>query len=153
MSHTSWVIKIKLERLQLSGTKGVSMPAAGGQETEVNIENMGLFVGSLVCQLFGKALERIFVIGLSNLKATPITVYVWFCILQKTKRRFKKKQKQTILCLSFVAADFLCSSTWVEAVWGLFSFFLFFWTCWSYTFYSISVLFYRNKKIWGFLCL
>lgn len=55
---------------------------------------MGLFVGSLVFQLFEKALGRIFVISLSDVKAAPIPVYVWVCMLQKTKRRLLKKPEQ-----------------------------------------------------------
>lgn len=78
---------------------GVWAPAAGGQESELDTENTGLFVSALVLQVFGKALGRIFVIGLSNLKATPITVYVWFCISQKTKRRFKKTPIHDLLVL------------------------------------------------------
>lgn len=55
---------------------------------------MGLFVGSLVFQLFEKALGRIFLICLSDVKAAPVPVCAWICMLQKTKRRLLKKPKQ-----------------------------------------------------------
>lgn len=55
---------------------------------------MGLFVGSLVFQLFEKALGRIFVICLSDVKAAPVPVCVWVCMLQNTNRRLLKKPKQ-----------------------------------------------------------
>lgn len=55
---------------------------------------MGLFVGSLVFQLFEKALGRIFVICLSDVKAAPVPVCAWVCMLQNTNRRLLKKLKQ-----------------------------------------------------------
>lgn len=55
---------------------------------------MGLFVGSLVFQLFEKALGRISVICLSDVKAAPVPLCVWVCMVQKPKGRLLKKPKQ-----------------------------------------------------------
>lgn len=55
---------------------------------------MGLFVGSVVFQLFEKALGRIFVIRLSKVKAAPVPMCAWVCMLQNTNRRLLKKPKQ-----------------------------------------------------------
>lgn len=69
---------------------------------------MGLFVGSLVFQLFEKALGRISVICLSDVKAAPLPVCACVCMVQKPKERLLKKPKRKICSWSFAAADFWC---------------------------------------------
>lgn len=65
---------------------------------------MALFVGSVVFQLFEKALGRIFVICLKQL---PYPCVCMGLHVVKNEEKIVKKT-QTALCWCFAAADFFC---------------------------------------------